>query len=227
MAGIVLAWELNLPSMVKSTRVQLLWDTRWGKSISVCQRGQLAGGSGHMPVFLHGCSVNAGGLLTLGTEEVGRASLDSLLLWRWTKDSSAKKTSKCQPRFLAAPLPEMSIAPKKELLNALPLCAPRGHPSAIILICVHFENRLFLVMRIPYCVLRRGRRDAYVPRMQTVRKVLVSNGIYNRRSRKNVRFVRFTPPPPFEHMFQILSEPGTGIAGLAAGVRCAKWAQFC
>ena len=50
-------------------------------------------------------------------------------------------------------------------------------------------------MRIPYCVLRRGRRDVYVPRMQTVRKVLVSNGIYNRRSRKNVRFVRFTPPP--------------------------------
>ena len=82
------------------------------------------------------------------------------------------------------------------MLNALPLRAPRGHPSAIILICVHFENRLFLVMRIPYCVLRRGRRDAYVPRMQTVRKVLVSNGIYNRRSRKNVRFVRFTPPPP-------------------------------
>ena len=80
-------------------------------------------------------------------------------------------------------------------MNALPLRAPRGHPSAIILICVHFENRLFLVMRIPYCVLRRGRRDVYVPRMQTVRKVLVSNGIYNRRSRKNVRFVRFTPPP--------------------------------
>ena len=37
----------------------------------------------------------------------------------------------------------------------------------------------------------------------------------------------FTPPPPPEHMFQILSEPGAGIAGLAAGVRCAKWAQFC
>ena len=33
--------------------------------------------------------------------------------------------------------------------------------------------------------------------------------------------------PPLEHMFQILSEPGAGIAGLAAGVRCAKWAQFC
>ena len=37
----------------------------------------------------------------------------------------------------------------------------------------------------------------------------------------------FTPPPPYEHMFQILSEPGAGFAGLAAGVRCAKWTQFC
>ena len=34
-------------------------------------------------------------------------------------------------------------------------------------------------------------------------------------------------PPPYEHMFQILSGPGAGIGGLAAGVRCAKWAQFC
>ena len=45
----------------------------------------------------------------LGTEEVGRASYDAFLQWRWIKDSSAKKSSKCQPGFLGAPLPEMAL----------------------------------------------------------------------------------------------------------------------
>ena len=49
---------------------------------------------------------------------------------------------------------------------------------------------------------------------------------FTKRSGKMSALSALSPPPP-EHMFQILSEPGTGIAGLAAGVRCAKWAQFC
>ena len=36
-------------------------------------------GLGRLPDFLHGCSWNAGGLLTLGAEEVCRASFDSFL----------------------------------------------------------------------------------------------------------------------------------------------------
>ena len=94
--------------------------------------------------FLHDCSGNAGGLLTLGTEEVGRASLEDFLQWRSVPPRNLQNANRdFLPRLCRSGL---SCTDRRGMLNALPLL----YRSAIT---IH--------------------------------------------SGKNVRFVRFYPPPDY------------------------------